>query len=274
MSTSELASVEPNALVFEPPFNRDITQCLFLHSCVDEPIAFKVRCTTPKRYSVIPSLGVLRPRAEVAIRVVHRNTEESREVLDNQTFRIDVQRPRSQTGMRVCALLSQTPADISGAKEALGLASGMEVRNTDIVARLFKSGGEAQIGQLPIGCHFGHATAAPVTSRDMRTPQRPTRAISPRSFPPTPPRGRLEASGPSPLPAASSHLAADDLEGTLRTLRAEEMQLTRLLLEKRNSKDDSAKQGWGRIVVAVILAFSCGVLSGGGGIDYYLHCVR
>jgi len=60
----------PNELVFQPPYNRVITNSLQLQNPTSKCVAFKVKTTAPKRYCVRPNTGVVLPGTCIEIQVV------------------------------------------------------------------------------------------------------------------------------------------------------------------------------------------------------------
>lgn len=71
--SSGLLRVEPNRyLVFQGPFTKIVASQLKLVNTSDSLVAFKVKTTVPKRYSVQPCVGFIRPNEEQVISVMHQ----------------------------------------------------------------------------------------------------------------------------------------------------------------------------------------------------------
>ncbi|TGZ80434.1 VAMP-associated protein [Ascodesmis nigricans] len=61
--------IEPSELGFERPFNREVTQVLYIRNNGYEPVAFKVKTTAPKQYCVRPNSGRIEAGKEVEVLV-------------------------------------------------------------------------------------------------------------------------------------------------------------------------------------------------------------
>lgn len=68
----EYLQLSPPELKFRFELRKNIPVTLSLHNPGDEPVAFKVKTTAPKKYCVRPSSGVVDPKATKDIQVRKR----------------------------------------------------------------------------------------------------------------------------------------------------------------------------------------------------------
>jgi len=116
----------PNELVFQPPYNRVITNSLQLQNPTSKCVAFKVKTTAPKRYCVRPNTGVVLPGTCIEIQVVlNALKENSSEPKTKDKFQIQT------------LILDSEPCATVDVKE------------------LWSQANEQNIGKHKLKCHFG-----------------------------------------------------------------------------------------------------------------------
>uniref|UniRef100_A0A1I8I184 MSP domain-containing protein n=1 Tax=Macrostomum lignano TaxID=282301 RepID=A0A1I8I184_9PLAT len=107
---SQILSLKPDSeLVFRGPFDRVVTTTLRLSNPVaDQPVAFKVKTTAPKRYCVRPNSGLIQAGGEVEVAVMLQPSAGDQS---------DTAEQRSRHKFMVQSLLmpARTPPNLAGA---------------------------------------------------------------------------------------------------------------------------------------------------------------
>ncbi|CAM8988905.1 unnamed protein product [Rhodiola kirilowii] len=84
MNQGELLSVEPQELKFHFELKKQISTTLQLSNKTDHYVAFKVKTTNPKKYSVRPNAGIVLPRSTSDIIVTMQAQKEMPEELQSK----------------------------------------------------------------------------------------------------------------------------------------------------------------------------------------------
>ncbi|PAA62119.1 hypothetical protein BOX15_Mlig013792g2 [Macrostomum lignano] len=107
---SQILSLKPDSeLVFRGPFDRVVTTTLRLSNPIaDQPVAFKVKTTAPKRYCVRPNSGLIQAGGEVEVAVMLQPSAGDQS---------DTAEQRSRHKFMVQSLLmpASTPPNLAGA---------------------------------------------------------------------------------------------------------------------------------------------------------------
>ncbi|KAK4770375.1 hypothetical protein SAY87_030907 [Trapa incisa] len=77
MSAGELLGIDPSELRFSFELGKQISCQLHLSNKTDHYVAFKVKTTSPKKYSVRPNMGIILPRTSLDILVIMQAQNEA-----------------------------------------------------------------------------------------------------------------------------------------------------------------------------------------------------